>query len=142
MIPRLLLCLFALLALPAYATTFTPLVKGFSWTPATSGTTGPLAAAETTSGFTIGIRLDGDTTHAVANYQYLADVPATQTTETPAQLTAALGKALPPGNYWMAVDQTDTLNGATTVSGWSSEVPFSVAAVIVQPLSPTNATAN
>lgn len=122
-------------------TTFTPLEKGFTWTPSSTGGGAALPAGEAPSGFTIGIRLDGDTTHAAGNYAYTVIVPAGQTTETPAQITAALTKALTPGNYWAALSQTDTLNGASATSAWTAEVPFAIPPVIVTPDQPTGFTA-
>lgn len=120
-------------------TTFTPLVKGFSWQNSTTDASGnPLPAGEAQSGSTIGIRADGDTTHSAGNYQYLVILAAGQTAETPAAITAALTKALAPGNYWAAMDQTDMLNGAPSTSLWTAEVPFSIPAVIAQPAPPTN----
>lgn len=117
---------------------FPPLLKGFSWTLSTTGAGGVvLPPGETETGVTIGIRADGDTAHSAGNYQYLIIVPAGQTTETPAQITAALTKALAPGNYWSALDQTDMLNGAPSTSAWTSEVPFSIPPAIVQPAPPT-----
>lgn len=118
---------------------FTPLLKGFSWTPSTTGAGGvALPPGETQTGSTIGIRADGDTAHSVGNYQWLVVVPGTASAETPAAITAALGKALAPGNYWAAIDQTDMLNGAPSTSSWSAEVPFSIPFPIVQPDKPTN----
>lgn len=121
--------------------TFTPLVKGFSWTLATTAAGGnPLPSGEAETGCTIGIRADGDTAHAAGNYQYLAIVPAGAASETPAQLVAALGKNLAPGNYWAAIDQTDVLNGVQSTGAWSPEVAFSIPTpppVIVQPGSPS-----
>jgi hypothetical protein len=123
-------------------TVFTPLIKGFSWTPSTTDINGnPLPAGETQSGSTIGIRADGDTSHAAGNYQYLIIVPPTQNSEAPGAITAALTKALAPGNYWAAIDQTDMLNGSPSTSPWTAEVPFSIPAVIAQPAQPTNFTA-
>lgn len=125
---------------------FTPLVKGFAWTPATTAVGGaPLPPGETESGTTIGIRSDGDTTHAVGNYQWLVIVPPTQNSEAPGAITAALGKALAPGNYWAALDQTDMLNGAPSTSAWTAEIPFSIPTpvpVIAKPNAPTNFSAN
>lgn len=125
---------------------FTPLVKGFAWTPATTDTTGAaLPPGETESGTTIGIRADGDATHGVGNYQYLIIVPPTQNSEAPGAINAALGKALSPGNYWAALDQTDMLNGAPSTSAWTAEVPFSIPVpvpVIAKPASPTNFSAS
>jgi hypothetical protein len=119
-------------------TTFTPLVKGFSFTPAATDTSGnPLPAGEAETSVTIGIRLDGDTTHAAGNYQYVAAVSGAATSVSAAQLTAALGKPLAPGNYWAAVDQTDTLNGTTATSAWTAEVPFSIPQPVVTPSAPT-----
>lgn len=123
-------------------TVFTPLIKGFSWTPSTTDASGnPLPAGETQSGSTIGIRADGDTAHAAGNYQYLVVLPAGQSSETPAAITAALTKSLTPGNYWAAIDQTDMLNGAPATSAWTAEVAFSIPPVIVTPASPLNFTA-
>lgn len=123
-------------------TVFTPLIKGFSWTPSTTDKDGnPLPAGETQSGSTIGIRADGDTAHAAGNYQYLIIVPPTQNSEAPGAITAALTKALTPGNYWAAIDQTDMLNGSPSTSAWTAEVPFSIPAVIATPAAPTNFTA-
>lgn len=119
-------------------TTFTPLVKGFSFTTATTDTSGnPLPTGEAETNVTIGIRLDGDITHSSTNYQYLAIIQGAASSVTPAQLTAALGKPLPPGNYWAAIDQTDTLNGTPATSAWSAEVPFSIPQPVVTPGSPS-----
>jgi hypothetical protein len=122
----------------ATPTVFTPLVKGFSWQTALTAGGQPLPAGEVETGDTIGIRADGDTTHAAGNYQYTVQVPAGQTLETPAQITAALGKPLPPGNYWGAIDQTDALNAQSATSIWSTEVPFSIPATVVTPGSPAD----
>jgi hypothetical protein len=118
---------------------FTTLIKGFSWTPSTVGEGGvPLPPGETESGTTIGIRADGDAAHSPGNYQYLVIVPPTQNSEAPAAINAALGKNLPPGNYWAALDQTDMLAGTPSTSAWTPEVPFSIPTPIVKPASPTN----
>jgi hypothetical protein len=118
--------------------TFPALVKGFSWTASTTGVGGAaLPTGEAESGATIGIRADGDTAHSAGSYQYLIIVPAGQTTETPAQITAALTKALTPGNYWAAIDQTDMLGTQSSTSAWTAEVPFSIPAPIVQPAPPS-----
>lgn len=117
---------------------FTPLVKGLSFTISTTDTSGnPLPAGETESAATVGIRLDGDATHAAGNYQFVIPVAAGVSTVTPADIAAALGKPLAPGNYWAAVDQTDTLNGAPATSQWTAEVPFSIPQPVVQPSPPT-----
>jgi len=124
----------------ATTTVFTPLVKGFSWQLATTAAGGgALPAGETEQGVTIGIRADGDTTHSAGNYQYLVIVPAGQTSETPAQITASITKALPPGNYWAALDQTDSLGGSPATSAWTAEVPFSIPTVApATPASPAD----
>ena len=125
-------------------TVFTPLTKGISWVPSTVDANGnPLPEGETISGSTLGIRADGDTTHSVGNYQYLIVVPGTQSSETVAQITQALSKALAPGNYWIAIDQTDFLNGASSTSPWTAEIPFSIPSpivAVVKPAAPTNFT--
>lgn len=119
------------------STVFTPLVKGFTWVSSTTASDGSaLPTGEAQTGSTIGIRVDGDTTHAAGNYQYLVIVPAGQTSETPAQIAAALNKSLPPGNYWAAIDQTDMLGTDSKTSAWTPEVPFSIPPVIAQPAPP------
>lgn len=118
--------------------TFTPLVKGFNFTISTTDTDGnPLPAGEAESAATVGIRSDGDTTHAPGNYQFVIPVAAGASTVTPADIAAALGKPLAPGNYWAAIDQTDTLNGAQATSSWTPEVPFSIPQPVMQPSPPT-----
>jgi hypothetical protein len=117
---------------------FTPLVKGFTWVNSTTSGGKPLPAGETETGDTIGIRMDQDSTHSPGNYQYTVKVPAGQTLESPAQIATALGKPLPPGNYWGAIDQTDTLGGTSATSTWSTEVPFSIPATTATPDSPQN----
>jgi hypothetical protein len=120
-------------------TTFPPLVKGFTFNVATTDTSGnPLPTGEAETSVTIGIRLDGDTTHAAGNYQFIAAIAGATASVTPAQLTTALGKPLAPGNYWAAIDQTDTLNGSTATSPWSAEAPFSIPQPVVQPSAPTS----
>lgn len=117
---------------------FTPLVKGFTWVNSTTAGGKPLPVGESETGDTIGIRMDQDSTHSPGNYQYTVPVPAGQTLETPAQIATALGKPLPPGNYWGAIDQTDTegVMGSAT-STWSTEVPFSIPATVATPDDPT-----
>lgn len=121
------------------APVFTPLVKGFTWQNSTTDENGqPLPEGEAQSGSTIGIRADGDGAHSAGNYTWLVVVPAGQTSETPAQIAAALNKSLPPGNYWAAMDQTDMLNGASMTSKWTAEVPFSIPQPIARPAPPAN----
>lgn len=110
------------------ATNFTPLLKQFSWTNSTIDTTGaPLPAGEALSSTTLGIRADGDTTHGPGNYQWMVVVAAPATSETVAQLDAALSATpLKVGNYWAAALQTNILNGVSVSSAWSAEVPFDV----------------
>jgi hypothetical protein len=99
-----------------------------------------LPDGESESGATIGIRVDGDSTHSPGNYQYVVPLDAGVTTATPADIAAKLGKPLPPGNYWGAVDQTDTLNGSPATSKWTDEVAFSIPQPVVQPAPPTGFT--
>lgn len=127
-------------------TIFPPLLKGFSWTPSTTGVAAngssmPLPEGETYTSATIGIRADGDTTHSAGNYANLVIVPGAATAESVAALTAGLQSALPAGNYWGTVKQTDTLNGVTATSAWTAEVPFSIPPTIVQPAPPSPFTA-
>ena len=120
-------------------TVFPVLKSEFSWTPSATAAGGqPLPAGETQSGSTIGIRLDGDTTHSVGNYQYLIPISGTAMSETLAQLTTFLTKALPAGNYWAAIDQTDILSGSPATSAWTAEIPFSIAVVIATPAPPAS----
>lgn len=121
---------------------FPPLIKGFSWAPSTAGVAAngsamPLPTGEVYTSATIGIRADGDASHAAGNYANLVIVPGAATSESVAALTAALQSALPAGNYWAAVEQTDTLNGVTSTSSWTAEVPFSIPPTIVQPAPPS-----
>lgn len=118
---------------------FTPLTKGFSWQLSTTAEGGgALPPGETESGVTIGIRMDGDTAHGPGNYQWLVVVPAGLTTETVAQVNAALTKALSVGtNYWAALDQTDMLNGLPATSPWTAEIPFCIPQTPATPASPT-----
>lgn len=124
-------------------TVFTPLISGFVWQPSTTDVNGnPLPAGETSSGSTIGIRADG--TGVAGTYTYLVIVPANSSAESVVALNQAIGKALVPGNYWAAIDQTDVLNGSSITSAWTAEVPFSIPApapVIVRPAPPSNFTA-
>jgi hypothetical protein len=120
------------------ATVFTPLTSEFTWAPSSTTAGGqPLPAGEVQTGSTIGIRADGDTTHSAGNYQWLVLIVGTGMSETAAQLAAALGKSLPIGNYWAAIDQTDTLNGQSATSAWSAEIPFSMPPTLAQPAIPT-----
>ena len=124
------------------AATFPPLISEFTWAPSTTGGGGqPLPAGEAQTGSTIGIRTATDTTHSAGNYQWLVPIGGTGMSETLAQLTAFLGAALPAGNYYAAVDQTDALNGVSATSAWSAEIPFSIPVpvpVIVTPSVPQN----
>jgi hypothetical protein len=118
-------------------TVFPVLKSEFSWTPSTTAAGGQaLPPGETQSGSTIGIRLDGDTTHSAGNYQYLIPISGTAMSETLAQLAAFLTKALPAGNYWGALDQTDILSGSPATSAWTAEVPFSIPAILATPAPP------
>lgn len=120
------------------ATVFTPLTKSISWVDSITDATGAaLPTGESLISTTLGIRADLDTAHSAGNYSSLVIVPAPSTNETLAALTAALTKALPPGNYWLAVQQTDSLSGTSATSAWGTEVPFSIPLVVVVPAAPT-----
>lgn len=126
---------------------FPPLLKGFNWTLSTTGAGGAaLPPGETESGVTIGVRLDGDSAHSPGNYQWLVPLGAGITSETAAELEAALAKLSNPpqpgANCWGAIDQTDMLNGSPSTSAWTAEVPFSIPFPIVQPAPPTGFTAS
>jgi hypothetical protein len=129
---------------PASAqTVFTPLLKAFVWTPATSGVTGPFPVGEVESGATLGIRADGDTGFSAGHYKYLIVVPPTQASETPSAIGTALGSPLVAGNYWAAIDQTEMYNGVPSTSAWSAEIAFSIpASGPMKPLAPINFSAN
>jgi len=127
-------------------TVFTPFTKSISWTDSTIGADGsPLPQGETLTDTAIGVRADSDATHGPGNYQYTAIIAAPAASVTPATLNAAIGAttgqsnfALPPGNYWLNGEQTDTLDGASATSSWGpTETPFSVPVPIVQPSNPT-----
>lgn len=121
------------------STVFTPLTKNISWTDSTLAADGTaLPPGEALSSTTLGIRTDGDATHALGNYDKLVIVPAASSTETLAALNAGLAKALAPGNYWLNASQTDTLNGVSMTSDWmKTEVPFSIPPQAVAPASPS-----
>ena len=130
-------------------TVFPPFTKSISWTDATIDASGnPLPPGETLADTVIGIRADGDAAHSLGNYQYTATIAAPAASVTPAALNAAIGAAngqsnfaLPPGNYWLNGQQTDTLDGASATSSWgATETPFSVPIPIVQPSNPTSFT--
>lgn len=118
-------------------TTFPPLTKGFSWVGSSTDTSGnPMPSGEAPSGSSVGIRADGDATHAAGNYKYIVAVngAASQLNITDPQWLAA---KIPPGNYWGAVDQTDMLGTDSRTSAWTAEVPFSIPSPIVTPAQPT-----
>ena len=120
--------------------TFPPLTKGFSWTPATTGEDGkPLPDGETEASTTVGLRPDGNASFANGNYERTVIILGAVNSETLDALNAALGKALPPGNYWGNLQQTDTLNGQTATSDWMpEEFTFSIPQPVVKPAPPTN----
>lgn len=130
-------------------TVFTPFTKSISWVDSTVGPDGkPLPPGETLTDTIIGVRADGDASHGLGNYQYTATIAAPAASVTPASLNAAIAAssgqsnfALPPGNYWLNGEQTDTLDGVSATSGWGpTETPFSVPVPIVQPSNPTGFT--
>lgn len=121
--------------------TFPAITTGFSWTPSTTVDSGQaVPAGEAPSGFTVGIRQDGDTAHSAGNYKYListANGSISQIQITDPQWVAA---KIPPGNYWAAVDQTDMLGTASMTSAWTAEVSFSIPQPIARPDAPTGFT--
>lgn len=100
---------------------FPPAHTGFSWTVPTTNVDGtPIVAGEIT-GFSLGVRLDGDVSHGPGNYAAFAAAGATATGVT---LLAAFGTpGLANGNYWLATQTLSTTNGNSV---WSPEVPFSI----------------
>lgn len=125
------------------APVFTPFLNSLTWVDATTGVGGAaLAAGETLADTVIGVRADGDTTHGPGNYPYQITVAAPAASVTRAQFDAALKAAalpspLPPGNYWLNGQQTDTLDGVNATSSWgATEVPFSIPVPVVQPSAP------
>ena len=120
------------------STVFPPLTNSITWTNnATDANGQPLPAGEALVSTTLGVRADLDAAHGPGNYQYLVIVPAPASSETVAALAAALGKTLPPGNYWLNAMQTDALNGVSVSSAWmGAETPFSVPPVAVAPGAP------
>lgn len=118
---------------------FTPINKGFSWTLSTTAAGGgALPDGETETGVTIGIRMEGDATHGVGNYQWLYVAPAGATTATLAQIEAQLEITLSVGtNYYANLDQTDALGGDSATSGWEGEIPFSIPQTPATPAAPT-----
>lgn len=125
----------------AAVSTFTPINKGFSWVDSLTGGGAPLPSGEALASTTLGIRPDGNASFSLGNYQYLVLVPAPATTETLAQVNAAIAATLPPGNYWANAKQTDTYNGQSFTSLWgTAEVPFAVIPPGVAPDAPTGLT--
>lgn len=124
---------------------FTPLTKGFNWVTSTTDTSGkPLPTGESPTSSTVGLRADGDTAHSLGNYKYLVS-GAGDIVQLLVADPAWIAAKVPPGNYWVAVEETYTLNGATVTTGWSAEIPVSIPIpppVIVQPLAPSNFSAN
>lgn len=117
---------------------FTPLIDSISWVDSTTAKGGAaLPDGESLVSTTLGIRADGNTSFSPGNYQYQFAVAAPAQKETVNDLTTALTKALPPGNYWLAAKQTDKLGDSTADSDWTSEVGFSIPQVAVAPASPT-----
>lgn len=133
--------------MPTPAPVFTPFLKSISWTDSTTDSSGnPLPAGETLADTVIGVR--ADSFGGIGNYQYTAIIAAPASSVTPAALNAAIGVAtgksnfvLPPGNYWLNGQQTNTLDGTSATSSWgATETPFSVPVPIVQPSNPTGFT--
>lgn len=120
------------------STVFPPINKGFSWVLSSTGAGGvPLPTGESPLSVTIGIRPDGNASFGLGNYQYQVIVLAPATTETLAQLNAAISATLAPGNYWANIMQTDLYNGANEPGPWgATEVPFAVLAPAVAPAAP------
>lgn len=113
-------------------TVFTPMLKGFTWVNSTTGGGGAaLPAGETQTGSTIGVRADGDAAFSPGNYKWFVPVSGTAASESLADFQAKA--ALPPGNYWGALDQTDALAGSSSTSAWTAEIPFSIPAPVVKP---------
>lgn len=118
---------------------FPPLTESISWTDSTTAEGGaPLPDGETVVSTTLGIRADGDTNFSAGTYQFQVSVAAPAQKESANDLTVALAKALPPGNYWLAAKETAKLGDATADSKWSPEVGFSIPLAVATPASPTD----
>lgn len=119
---------------------FPPLTESISWVDSTTAADGggPLPDGETIVSTTLGIRADGDTNFSAGSYQFQVAVAAPSQKESVGDLTLALAKALPPGNYWLAAKETAKLGDATADSAWSSEVGFSIPLAVAIPASPTD----
>jgi hypothetical protein len=117
-------------------TTIFPPLNAFTLVPSTTADDGSaLPEGEALTSSTIGIRPDG--TGAPGTYPTLVIVPATVTVESLAAINAAIGKNLPPGNYWANAQQTDSLNGQSSTSPWmATEVPFSIPFTVAVPAPP------
>lgn len=117
---------------------FTPLIDSINWVDSTTAKGGgALPDGEALVSTTLGIRPDGNTSFSAGNYQFTVSIAAPAQKETANDLTTALAKALPPGNYWLAAKQTDSLSGANADSDWTPEVGFSIPQQAVAPDSPT-----
>ncbi len=121
---------------------FPPLTKGFSWKPSTTDSSGnPLPNGETEASTTVGIRPDGNASFSNGNYQRTIIILGAVNEETLDAFNTALGAALPPGNYWGNLQQTDTLNGQNATSDWmATEFTFSIPQPVVKPAPPSNPT--
>ena len=121
------------------STVFTPLTVGFSWVNSTTASDGTaLPTGETQVSTTIGVRADGDTTHSQGNYKWFVTNMGTATSISAADFLKMT--KLAAGNYWAAIVQTDSLNGANATSSESPEIAFSVPVTVVAPAAPTNFT--
>lgn len=96
--------------------------KQFTWVVPTTNTDGTAITDGEITGYTIGIRSLSSAGSSAGTYPTLVPVSSpTATTETLAQVAAALGKPLAPDNYAAAIRSVGPV-----ASDWTAEQDFTV----------------